>query len=107
MKHQKFAEAIRAAIAAQGVTGEVTVVIGEHRSTSWIGPPKDDDKLCTLTMMPLWPAAPESMAEALSGLVEAVTAEVNEKGGGGYLLARLSDARDALKRHGKPTSARE
>lgn len=37
-----------------------------------------------------------SMREALRGLVEAVTAEVNEKGAGGYLLARLSDARAAL-----------
>lgn len=35
--------------------------------------------------------------EVLAGLVEAVTVEVNEKGGGGYLLARLSDARDCLK----------
>lgn len=38
------------------------------------------------------------VADALEGLVEAVTNEVNEKGGGGYLLARLSDARDALRR---------
>lgn len=36
------------------------------------------------------------LVEALKGLVEAVTAEVNEKGGGGYVLARLSDARAAL-----------
>lgn len=40
---------------------------------------------------------PSGMRQALAGLVEAVTAEVNEKGGGGYLLARLSDARDMLK----------
>lgn len=38
------------------------------------------------------------VADALEGLVQAVTTEVNEKGGGGYLLARLSDARDALRR---------
>jgi hypothetical protein len=38
----------------------------------------------------------ERLRAALSGLVEAVTAEVNEKGGGGYILARLSDARAAL-----------
>jgi hypothetical protein len=34
--------------------------------------------------------------EILSDLVKAVTVEVNEKGAGGYLLARLSDARKAL-----------
>ncbi len=39
-----------------------------------------------------------TMREALAGLVEAVTVEVNEKGGGGYILARLSDAREALRR---------
>jgi len=33
---------------------------------------------------------------ALEGLVAAVTQEVNEKGGGGFILARLSDARAAL-----------
>jgi hypothetical protein len=38
----------------------------------------------------------EKLTEALTGLVEAVIAEVNEKGGGGYILARLSDARSAL-----------
>jgi len=39
----------------------------------------------------------ERLRAALQGLVEAVVTEVNEKGGGGYILARLSDARDALK----------
>jgi hypothetical protein len=33
----------------------------------------------------------------LGNLAEAVAAEVNEKGGSGYLLARLTDARNALK----------
>jgi len=36
------------------------------------------------------------MREALSDLVEAATAEFNEKGAGGYALARLTDARTAL-----------
>ena len=42
--------------------------------------------------------APDQTAlrEALAELVEAVTVEVNEKGAGGYLLARLTDARAAL-----------
>lgn len=34
--------------------------------------------------------------EALAGLIEAATAEFNEKGAGGFALARLSDARKAL-----------
>ena len=34
--------------------------------------------------------------EGLRSLVEAVEIEVNEKGAGGFLLARLSDARKAL-----------
>ena len=34
--------------------------------------------------------------EALETLVAAVTTEVNEKGAGGYLLARLSEARKML-----------
>lgn len=33
---------------------------------------------------------------ALRDLVAAVEAEVNEKGGGGFILARLTDARAAL-----------
>jgi hypothetical protein len=38
------------------------------------------------------------VVEALDLLVKAVTVEVNEKGAGGYLLARLSDARNTLSR---------
>jgi hypothetical protein len=38
----------------------------------------------------------ERLRAALTGLVEAVIVEVNEKGGDGYILARLSDARAAL-----------
>ena len=34
--------------------------------------------------------------ELLGELANAVEAEVNEKGGGGYILARLSDAREHL-----------
>ena len=41
------------------------------------------------------------LREALTELVEAVTTEVNEKGAGGYMLARLSDARFALASTGK------
>lgn len=37
------------------------------------------------------------LREALQGLVDGVTPEVNEKGAGGFLLARLSDAKAALK----------
>lgn len=40
-------------------------------------------------------AAPETL-EALERLIGAVVTEVNEKGGGGYILARLADARDAV-----------
>lgn len=38
------------------------------------------------------------LTEALQGLVDGVVPEVNEKGAGGYLLARLADAKDALTR---------
>lgn len=41
------------------------------------------------------------LREALSGLVEAATVEVNEKGAGGFMLARLSDAQTALSGGGK------
>lgn len=44
-------------------------------------------------------AQADEMAEALSALADAVVNEVNEKGGGGYTLARLSDARAALARY--------
>ena len=37
-----------------------------------------------------------TLIEALKDLVFAVEAEVNEKGGGGFILARLSDARNVL-----------
>ena len=40
--------------------------------------------------------ADAQLLEALQGLVAAVIPEVNEKGAGGYLLARLADARAAL-----------
>ena len=40
--------------------------------------------------------AHDDLVEALRGLIEACTAEFNEKGAGGYALARLSDARTAL-----------
>ncbi len=49
----------------------------------------------------------EGVWEALQGLVDAVIPEVNEKGAGGYLLARLSDARAALATRGAgPTVAK-
>jgi uncharacterized Zn finger protein (UPF0148 family) len=41
-------------------------------------------------------AAP-ALLLALEELLAAVTAEVNEKGAGGFLLARMSDARSAIK----------
>jgi len=46
-----------------------------------------------------WQAADEieRLRKALSELADAVADEVNEKGGSGYILARLSDAREALK----------
>lgn len=34
------------------------------------------------------------LEEALDGLIDGVTSEVNEKGGGGYVLARLTDAKN-------------
>ena len=37
------------------------------------------------------------LEKVLGEMTEAVTQEVNEKGGGGFVLARLSDARAALK----------
>ena len=37
-----------------------------------------------------------TLAEAFAEFVTAVEAHVNEHGGGGYVLARLSDAREAL-----------
>lgn len=49
-------------------------------------------------------AAAPDMADALADLIEAATREVNDpvtfKGGGGDLLARLSDARSALRKAG-------
>jgi len=38
----------------------------------------------------------ERLRETMRGLIEGSTAEFNEKGAGGYALARLSDAREAL-----------
>jgi len=37
-----------------------------------------------------------ALRDALEGLIVAVEAEVNEKGGGGFILARLADARAAI-----------
>lgn len=39
----------------------------------------------------------DELLTALEELVAATEAEVNEKGGGGSVLARLSDAKDAIK----------
>lgn len=38
-----------------------------------------------------------TLKNTLSELVGAISIEVNEKGGGGYLLARLTDAKGVLK----------
>jgi hypothetical protein len=51
---------------------------------------KDKAKIAALT------EECEQLRKALRELVDAVNAEVNEKGAGGYLLARLSDARALL-----------
>lgn len=40
----------------------------------------------------------DALVDTLADLIEASTAEVNEKGAGGFLLARLTDARTALAR---------
>jgi hypothetical protein len=49
-------------------------------------------------------AAPD-LLKAIEGLIVAVEAEVNEKGGGGLILARLTDARAAvLKAHSRPAT---
>jgi hypothetical protein len=42
----------------------------------------------------------DDLVEALDALADAVAAEVNEKGGGGYILARLTDARAAVAKAG-------
>jgi hypothetical protein len=39
----------------------------------------------------------QELERALRDLIGAVEAEVNEKGAGGFLLARLTDARNVLK----------
>lgn len=43
----------------------------------------------------------DELADALDALADAVAAEVNEKGGGGYILARLTDARAAVAKAGR------
>lgn len=40
------------------------------------------------------------LREELTGFVSAAVAEVNEKGSGGYLLARIADARKLLRKQG-------
>lgn len=45
-------------------------------------------------------AASPKLLKALKELVTAVAIEVNEKGGGGFILARLSDAESAIKEAG-------
>jgi hypothetical protein len=40
----------------------------------------------------------DALVETLADLIEASTAEANEKGAGGFLLARLTDARVTLAR---------
>lgn len=47
----------------------------------------------------------DGVLDALKGLVAAITTEVNEKGAGGFLLARLSDARDAIAKADAAASA--
>lgn len=49
-----------------------------------------------LAASPAAPQAADEVRKALALLVEAITPEVNEKGAGGYLLARLTDARHVL-----------
>lgn len=45
----------------------------------------------------------DELVRTLDELADAVAAEVNEKGGGGYVLARLSDARAAVRHARHPT----
>lgn len=42
--------AIRTALADIGFVGEVRVRIGGSGSTSWIGQPSEDDKICTVVV---------------------------------------------------------
>lgn len=70
--------------------------------------------MCTLSELSpsVDPAAPPPdeappWREVLQGLVDAVTAEVNEKGGGGFILARLSDARALLAGPAQPEAPKE
>lgn len=70
-----------------------------------IGSKPEGTRICDLTPLrdkagsdanaSLIAAAPD-LYEALRDLAAAVESEVNEKGGGGFILARLSDARAAL-----------
>lgn len=57
---------------------------------------KVDVGVFLITDHPLPLSERDRLREALTELVEAATAEANEKGCGGYLGARLSDARAAL-----------
>lgn len=45
--------------------------------------------------MTLTPQLAQQCLEALEGLIEAATSEANEKGAGGYLFARLHDAKES------------
>lgn len=68
-------------------------------------PQPDGQRLSYLQTSLIWramhdaaPAVPvdEEAVRLLRELVDAITPEVNEKGAGGYLLARMSDAREFL-----------
>lgn len=58
-------------------------------------------KICLLS----W--ASEDLLKALQGLIVAAEAEVNEKGGGGLILARLTDARAAVAKATIPPAQRQ
>lgn len=49
-----FAQAIHAALAVQGVTGELVVIVGRQRFASWVGQPNDGDMQCVVTIKPLY-----------------------------------------------------
>jgi hypothetical protein len=61
----------------------------------WTRNAKDRTKLTSARPMD-YVAEIERLREALNDLIIAATCEVNEKGAGGFLLARLSDAKSVL-----------